>query len=154
MKFWQHSFTSCTLNLCYNFRFFHVHYNSLSLFISSQSETQVRHFITWDEPPKHGAKVCKVSIWGWGEQRGSSRQLARVIWSTSKGKLFLVDVLRVKMNQTKTKLTFALYLSVINTRLWFTNYSWHVYPTISATTQKTNTRMEKHAKIYMKKNLN
>ena len=76
--------------------------DSLSLFISSQSETQVRHFITWDEPPKHGAKVCKGEHMGSGEQRGSSRQLARVMRSTSTGKLFLVDVLKVKMNQTKT----------------------------------------------------
>ena len=80
--------------------------DSLSLFISSQSETQVRHFITWDEPPKHGAKVWKGEHMGVRgaerEQRGSSRQLARVIWSTSKGKLLLQDVLKVKMNKTKT----------------------------------------------------
>ena len=45
--------------------------NSLSLFISSQSETQVRHFITWDEPPKHGAKVCKGDHMG---VRGAERE--------------------------------------------------------------------------------
>ena len=45
--------------------------NQLSLFISSQSETQVRHFITWDEPPKHGAKVCKGDHMG---VRGAERE--------------------------------------------------------------------------------
>ena len=52
--------------------------------------------------PSKVPRCVKVSIWGRGEQTESIRQLVRVMRSTSKGKLFLIDVPRVKMNQTKT----------------------------------------------------